>query len=89
MKTIYAVFEKRGVPNGFLRPAKYPECKVDPSWDNNEFDSIEEAAGYANGWLGAYSPGYKYFLDELRNNGCVSYDYSGYGDFIVIEFYCY
>ena len=34
------------------KPAKYPECKVNYSWDNNTFNTFEEAQKYARMWLG-------------------------------------
>ena len=67
----YAVYD-----NG--RPAKYPEVAVHSSWDNNRFDTFEEALDYARNWLGPYGEGVVLKLG-------VSWDYSGYGDQIVIR----
>ena len=36
--------------------AKYPECKVDTSWNNNCFLTFEEAEDYALNWLECYGP---------------------------------
>lgn len=63
------------------RPCRFPECKVDPSWENNEFDTFEQAEMYACAWMGSMSPG----LGVLRMY--VAYDYSGCGDRILITTY--
>lgn len=60
------------------KPAKFPEHKVHSSWDNNQFETFEEAKEYADKWLGMYGP---YLLDTAGGYG---YDYSGYGDVIKI-----
>lgn len=31
--------------------ARYPECKVHPSWDNCIFNSFDEAVNYVHRWL--------------------------------------
>jgi hypothetical protein len=68
---IYAVYDNE-------RPAKYPEIAVDPSWNNNRFNSFDEALKYARNWLGPYGEGVVLKLG-------VPWDYSGYGDYIVIR----
>jgi hypothetical protein len=52
------------------KPARYPECKVDPSWKNNTFETFEEAETYALNWLGDYAPDRGVILLD------VPYDYS-------------
>lgn len=37
------------------RAAQFPDCKVDPSWNNCTFQTLEEAQAYADHWLG-YGP---------------------------------
>ena len=59
------------------KPAKFPECKVDKSWSNNEFETFDAAVEYANKWLGPYG-------GELLVLGKPN-DYSGYGDVIEIR----
>lgn len=63
------------------RPAKFPECKVHPSWKNNVFDTLDEAAEYTHKWLDMYSPGIETLKEVALNK---SWDYSGYGSFIEI-----
>jgi len=70
MKT-YSVYD-----NG--KPAKYPDIKVDMSWVNNKFNTFDEALTYARNWLGVYGEGV-----ILKVN--VEWDYSGYGDKILIK----
>lgn len=36
------------------KPARFPEVDVHPSWNNNEFNTFEEALAYARHWLGPY-----------------------------------
>ncbi|MFW6173083.1 MAG: hypothetical protein ACOC5T_05005 [Elusimicrobiota bacterium] len=36
------------------KPAKFPFYNVDPSWNNNIFDTFEEAKAYAENWLGTF-----------------------------------
>lgn len=60
------------------KPAKYPDCKVHPSWDNCNFSTIEEARIYAQKWLGSYGTG----LELIVN---IPSDYSGEGDTIEIR----
>lgn len=38
------------------KPCKFPEHKVDPSWNNATFETLEEAIQYADNWLGIYGP---------------------------------
>ena len=45
------------------KKAMYPDCKVDKSWDNCEFNTRDEAIEYIDKWLGVYSPG----IEALRN----------------------
>ena len=62
------------------KPARYPDCKVDDSWDNNVFFTFDEAFAYARNWLGEW--------DMLPSdwNGS-SLDYSGAGDTIEIRLF--
>lgn len=59
------------------RPAQYPECAVSSSWKNSKFETFEEAAQYANNWLGVYGP--------INFMVGVPVKYSGYGDTIEIR----
>lgn len=45
-------------------------------WKTHRFETFEEAKAYVNEWLGMYKA-------PIKVN--VPYDYSGYGDFIVIK----
>lgn len=36
--------------------AKFPECNVDPSWNQCDYGSFNEAENYAINWLGHYAP---------------------------------
>lgn len=54
--------------NGKL--AKFPEQKIDPSWDNASFKTLEEAIAYAKHYFHPYPYPQKV---EIVN-------YSGYGD---------
>lgn len=38
------------------KPAKFPNCNVHSSWNNNEFVSLDEAIDYTIKWLGDYYP---------------------------------
>lgn len=62
------------------RPAKYPECAVHSSWNNNKFNTYQEAIGYVCNWLGEYAPEY---LSELELN--VPYHYAGSNDTVEIR----
>lgn len=59
------------------KPAKWPECPVHSSWDNNKFESRKEAETYANKWLGGWGPA------EFDADGKFEY---GHGDIISIRF---
>ncbi len=74
MNSKFAVYD-----NG--KPAKYPECNVHPSWDNNSFDSFEKAIEYTSTWLGMLGEDFIYPTIKLNE----PYDYSGYGDLIEIR----
>lgn len=69
----YGVFENN-------KPCKYPEHKVDPSWNNYLFDTFREAQEYAIHWMGNWAPLDK---DVLELN--TPYDISGYGDMLEIR----
>lgn len=82
---MYVVYEGHDddMGNKDLVPARYPECKVDKSWNNCEFESLETAAAYANNWLGIYGPGDDY-------EWCVGVEYTYFGcefgrSFVVIK----
>lgn len=64
------------------RPARFPEIKVDPSWKNCDFESLDELVDYADNWLGQHSPG----KTLLRNYLGITerYPYGGNGDFLSI-----
>jgi len=66
------------------RPAKYPDSKVDPSWNNNTFDTFEEALEYAHMWLGPFGGSWD-GMDGVVLELNVPWDYSGYGDVIEIR----
>ena len=55
------------------KPAKYPEHKVDPSWDNATYGTFEEALTYAKLWLGAYD-----VIEDGWDGSLLNY--SGYSD---------
>jgi hypothetical protein len=58
-------------------PAQYPYMPIHPSWNQSTFQSFDEAQEYACQYLGPFSPGKIFKLNE-------PYDYSGYGDCISI-----
>ena len=60
------------------RPARYPECRVDPSWNTYQFDAWGEALSYALHWLGITAYGSPLELG-------IEYHYNGYGDTILIK----
>lgn len=62
------------------RKAKYPNCLVDPSWNQCEFETLDEAVSYAVKWVG--DPG---ILNPSMMTANTEYDYSGYGDVIEIR----
>jgi len=82
-KTVFVVYEGHAGKENL--PAKHPFCKVDPSWKQNEYDSLEWAAVYADKWLGAHSPGIYFLVKEFQSKGEVCYDYNGYGDLLLIK----
>lgn len=61
------------------KPAKYPNHQIDPSWKENAYSTFEEAEKYLRHYLGIYAPSndHKFTLG-------IAYDYSGYGDSIII-----
>ena len=61
-------------------PAKYPGCNESMAWQNNEFDTIEEALRYFSYWLGKWR-----FALPLEIECNKDYDYTGYGDIIRIN----
>jgi hypothetical protein len=61
------------------KPADCANHKVHESWDKSLYCTFEEALGYADKWLGIYSPG----IEVLKTN--IPYDYSGYGDIVDIR----
>lgn len=67
---MYRVFDNN-------KPARYPDCKVDPSWSQCDFNTFEEAQAYANNWLGVFG-------GVVLEEG-VPLDYSGYGSYIEIR----
>lgn len=66
----------RVLDNG--RPAKCPECKVDPSWNHCDFQTWEEAQEYARRWLGLMND---YFVPQEADKPVV---YSAANDTIEI-----
>lgn len=54
------------------KPAKYPDHNVDPSWDNCEFETFEDAHRYANYWLGCPPDALDYGFLEVN----VPYEYN-------------
>ena len=66
------------------KPAKSGPCKVDKSFENNEFDDPRDAAVYVNKWLGKYTPGLSYICNKLVEGKC-EFDYSGYSDIITVK----
>ena len=71
---MFAVFDNN-------KPAKYPECQVDPSWDKNEYETFQEAVDYAVKWLGKYAV----VLSVFERYTPFEVDYSGYGDILSIK----
>lgn len=67
----YGVFESG-------KPAKFPECKVHPSWDNNVFSTVSAAEEYAIKWLGSFWDPKHRLMPSVKLN--VPYDFNGYGD---------
>jgi hypothetical protein len=65
------------------RPAKYPECNVDPSWANNQFATLAEARTYAKKWLGVYGES----LQEEDLQVDIPYEYNTGNDSIIIREY--
>jgi hypothetical protein len=61
------------------KPAKYPECKVHPSWNKCDYTTFEDAEAYALKWLGILAPD-KGFIHLGE-----PYDYNGYGDMLLIQ----
>ena len=80
----------RVLDNG--KPAKYPDHKVDPSWDTCDYLTKVEAVKYGGKWLGMLSPflehegGYhqREPMEEELGIFDSPYDYSGHGDIIQI-----
>ena len=68
-----------------MRPAKFPECQVLPSWNKSEYDTLAEAIAYTLKWLGAYAPYAETLENEFVLNGIIKWDYSGMEDYIVIQ----
>lgn len=60
------------------KPADCYNHSVHSSWNCSEFETLKEAQDYADKWMGMYGPGYPLKQDE-------EFDYSGYGDVIVIR----
>lgn len=67
------------------KPAKYPHCQVDPSWNNNQFESKHDAVVYVLHWLGSYKP---ISIDKITDKDLTMFDkpymYNGFKDFIQI-----
>lgn len=61
------------------KPARYPFYKVDPEWGCCEFNLLDKAVEYANRWLDRYGP---LPIDYKVGD---AYEYSPYGDTIVIK----
>lgn len=57
--------------------AQYPDCDVNPSWNNSLFDTYKEAFDYAQNWLGMFR--------GLAIPVNTPIDYSGYKDTIEIR----
>ena len=66
------------------KPAQFPDCRVDKSWDNSVFDTEDEALVYARKWCAPYGSTYDGTQGFTIKAG-EKYDYSGYGDFIEIR----
>lgn len=61
------------------RPADCKHHKVDSSWDKSSFETFDEAVDYLLNWLGPFAP----HRETIRLG--VPYDYSDYGDKVVIK----
>lgn len=51
------------------------------TWETSKFNTFQEALQYAKKWLGAFGENVDLYLTTPN----VPYNYSGYGDMIVIK----
>lgn len=64
------------------KPARYPEINVHTSWNNCDFETIDQLVDYADRWLGKLTPGKIVLKNLLR--GERAYFYGGATDSLSI-----